>query len=77
MPIRSLEHFFASRSSDFLFSLQVASLLFGQSNAFRGEKQCFAPEKALLGAEIRFFGGKMKSVLKVGFLLARLRLFTF
>ena len=42
-------------------------LLLGQSDAFPGEKQCFAPRKALLGQKIRIFGASEKSVLKVGF----------
>ena len=44
-------------------------LLMWKSNAFRGEKQCFAPEKAMLGNNPRFFGALLKSVPKVGFCL--------
>ena len=38
-----------------------------QSNAFRGEKQCFAPRKAMLGQKSLHFGHFGKSVLNVAF----------
>ena len=66
--IRILEHFFAfSASKNYCFFYR-AMLLSGQSNAFFGEKQCFAPRKALLFQNSLFFGATDKSVLKVGFL---------
>ncbi len=42
-------------------------LLKQRSNAFSGEKQCFAPRKALLDQNMRIFEALRKSVLKVGF----------
>ena len=43
-------------------------LLKEESNAFSGEKQCFAPQKAVLGRNLRIFGPSWESVPKVGFL---------
>ena len=39
-----------------------------KSNAFSGEKQCFAPRKAMLGRNAYKIRGLEKSVQKVGFI---------
>ncbi len=45
-----------------------AMLIMERSIAFSGEKQCFAPRKAMLWQNLRVFGASRKSVPKVGFL---------
>ena len=65
--IRSLEHFFACFCKENILHKSQAMLLFERSNAFSGEKQCFAPRKAMLGWKAYKITGFEKSVLKVGF----------
>ena len=46
---RSLEHFLTSFCKENIHVESQAMLLLEKSNAFSGEKQCFAPRKAMLG----------------------------
>ena len=65
--IRTLEHFFLISTAEFVNKNYGATLLLEQSNAFSGEKQCFAPRKAMLGRKAYKIRASGKSVLKVGF----------